>query len=57
MKAWSEGYAAEWKEIQRDYVSMAPVEAGSMGYEGVSAHFVSRETWKSAYYGDSGTLL
>ena len=56
MKAWSEGYANEWKEIQRDYASMAPVDLGSMGYEGINAHWVTQETWSKAYYEDSGPL-
>ena len=56
MKAWSEGYTNEWKEIQRDYASMAPVDLGSMGYEGIVAHWVTQETWSKAYYEDSGPL-
>ncbi|CAE7657643.1 unnamed protein product, partial [Symbiodinium microadriaticum] len=34
LEAWSEGYLNEWKLIQSQYASMAPVDVGSMGYDG-----------------------
>ena len=56
LEAWSEGYLNEWKLIQSQYASMAPVDVGSMGYDG-SASFFIRQTVRSHAYHEDGTVL
>ncbi|CAE7346983.1 unnamed protein product [Symbiodinium natans] len=56
LEAWSEGYQNEWKLIQSRYASMAPVDVGSMGYEGVSSHFIRQSVRRQAYH-EGGTVL
>ena len=56
LEAWSEGYQNEWKLIQSQYASMAPVDLGSMGYEGTSSVFI-RQTVRSRAYHEDGTAL
>ena len=56
LEAWSEGYQNEWKLIQSQYASMAPVDLGSMGYEGTSSFFIRQTARRRAYHED-GTAL
>ena len=39
LEAWSEGYTSQWDLIQRQYPAMAPVNSGSMGYDGSAGSF------------------
>ena len=56
MEAWSEGYASEWNQIQTQYASMAPVDVGSMGYDGVIGTYLSRDLLLEAYHGEGLVL-
>ena len=56
LEAWSETYQNEWKLIQSRYVSMAPVDVGSMGYDGTSSVFIRKTVRSHAYYQDGVVL-
>ncbi|CAE7690883.1 unnamed protein product [Symbiodinium sp. CCMP2592] len=56
LEAWSESYLNEWKLIQSRYASMAPVDVGSMGYDGTASFFI-RQTVQSHAYHEDGTVL
>ena len=56
MESWSEGYAKDWQQIQAQYPSRAPVDLGSIGYEGISGYFLPKVISDGAYNQD-GVML
>ncbi|CAE7379167.1 No66 [Symbiodinium natans] len=56
METWAEGYANEWNEIQARFTSIAPINAGSMGYVGKASAFIPQRVREQAYFQD-GTVL
>ena len=49
LECWTDGYAAEWKEIQELYPSLAPIKAGDMGYSGKASYFFSKTIRDAAW--------
>eukprot|EP00439_Symbiodinium_sp_Y106_P079463 s107_g18.t1 len=49
-ETWAEGYTNEWDEMQVRHTSIAPVNAGSMGYVGKTSLFFARRILEDAYY-------
>lgn len=48
LETWM-GYPTDWDYIQNTYTSMAPKNLGSMGYAGVSGHWIPNEVQSHAY--------
>ncbi|CAL1157877.1 unnamed protein product [Cladocopium goreaui] len=48
LETWM-GYPTDWDYIQNTYTSMVPKNLGSMGYAGVSGHWIPNEVQSHAY--------
>ncbi|CAE7627877.1 unnamed protein product [Symbiodinium sp. CCMP2456] len=56
VEQWSEDYAKEWSEIQAKYPSRAPVDLGSMGYDGAISAYFPRSVLAESHFQDGNVL-
>eukprot|EP00439_Symbiodinium_sp_Y106_P051899 s2250_g6.t3 len=56
VEQWSEDYAKEWSEIQAKYPSRAPLDLGSMGYDGAISAYFPRSVLAESHFQDGNVL-
>ena len=49
LEGWTASYQAIWFQIQDDYPDTAPVNLGTMGYQGRTGQYISEEVIETAY--------
>ena len=49
LEGWTDGYRAQWSQLQEDYPDTAAEIVGSMGYQGLTGQYISREVIETAY--------
>lgn len=49
MEGWTSSNLKTWAQIQRDFPATAPVNLGTIGYEGESGHYISSEVVENAW--------
>ena len=56
MEGWTDGYGGQWAQLQEDYPDTAAEIVGSMGYNGLTGQYISREVIETAYAQEGLTL-
>eukprot|EP00438_Fugacium_kawagutii_P008918 Skav230900 [mRNA] locus=scaffold1295:36608:37599:+ [translate_table: standard] len=56
LEVWTNGYKAEWDDIQSGYPDAAPKLLGNMGYYGTTAMYIPAAVQQKAYNADGINL-
>lgn len=56
LEVWTTFYADTWNQVQTDFPEVAPLNLGSMGYNGVTALYIPSAVQQRAYEADSINL-